>query len=446
MNILVGSTCRAIITDFGSARVIDDRDHIPEDESRAGQPSRDHFLEESFPAIHIETTSNLLTLSGPSFTLRWAPPEVVNGSKPGLASDVWSAGWIMTDKVPFDELAAEGLIMLSVIEGKVPVPREDEQLAQVVRLCNLMLECWKFAEKLRPPISWCCKEVHWMPSIPPSDREESKYRVALLQKMGNLYLDRQKYGEARRLYIQALFLAQRKGIRISEANTLVRLGDILLHQNKPVHAEKLYKRAQAIYIEIGNDLGQANVVNELGTVYRAQFKYDQAEESYQLAQDIHTRIGNDLGRANALSGLGDLYRYQGKYEQAEESFKLAQELYAQICHDQGQANMFKRLGDVYQSQCHYAQAEERYKLAQKIYTRIGDDLGRASTLRDCGHVFRQQHRHAEAAMLYRQAGEVFALIGMSDREAHCKHCLNIVTNSSEDSSEPHFVSPPRMDT
>ncbi|KIO15835.1 hypothetical protein M407DRAFT_62415, partial [Tulasnella calospora MUT 4182] len=70
LNILVSSLFRAIITDFGSARV------------------------EECQRINVVATGNQLTLTGPAWSLRWAPPEVVNGDRLGLSSDIWSAGWV----------------------------------------------------------------------------------------------------------------------------------------------------------------------------------------------------------------------------------------------------------------------------------------------------------------------------------------------------------------
>lgn len=44
--------------------------------------------------IQVGATGNQLTLTGPSWSLRWAPPEVVNGATTSLSGDIWSAGWV----------------------------------------------------------------------------------------------------------------------------------------------------------------------------------------------------------------------------------------------------------------------------------------------------------------------------------------------------------------
>ncbi|KIO28401.1 hypothetical protein M407DRAFT_44005, partial [Tulasnella calospora MUT 4182] len=125
LNILVSSSYRAIITDFGSARILD-------------------------------KSAERLTLTGPSWSLRWASPETLNGATTSLPGDIWSAGWvcweIMTNQVPFPELNSEGIIVLTVIQGKVPSTHEDAQLSQITRLCSLMMDCWKFDPKDRPSV------------------------------------------------------------------------------------------------------------------------------------------------------------------------------------------------------------------------------------------------------------------------------------------------------
>lgn len=46
------------------------------------------------PQINLVTSNSQLTLTGPSWSFRWAAPEVLNGEEPDLASDIWAFGWI----------------------------------------------------------------------------------------------------------------------------------------------------------------------------------------------------------------------------------------------------------------------------------------------------------------------------------------------------------------
>ncbi|KIO26400.1 hypothetical protein M407DRAFT_74553, partial [Tulasnella calospora MUT 4182] len=154
LNILVNSSYRAVITDFGSARQ--------------------------------------LTLTGPAWSLRWAAPEVLFGKRPDLPRDIWAVGWviwevswlsttagsstsfayltgnscyqIITDKIPFHELNSEVYITMTVIQRKIPPIGQDAQMSQIVSLCSLMTECWAYNPKSRPSASKCRALVQWMVS------------------------------------------------------------------------------------------------------------------------------------------------------------------------------------------------------------------------------------------------------------------------------------------
>ncbi|KAG8926314.1 hypothetical protein FRC01_009016 [Tulasnella sp. 417] len=94
LNILVNAAYRATITGFGSARGIS----APEDEG-VGEESGPQVegpsgAEQGCDPIHIDTAGNKLTLTGPAWSLRWGAPEVMNGKRPGLSSDIWAAGWV----------------------------------------------------------------------------------------------------------------------------------------------------------------------------------------------------------------------------------------------------------------------------------------------------------------------------------------------------------------
>ncbi|KIO26972.1 hypothetical protein M407DRAFT_23798 [Tulasnella calospora MUT 4182] len=433
-NILVSSSYRAIITDFGSARVLDKLAErvVPEDR---GQTTRWNPTTEE-AKIRVGTTGNQLTLTGPSWSLRWAPPEVVNGATTSLSSDIWSAGWvcweIMTNQVPFPELDLEGVITLMVIQGKVPSTREEAQLSQITGLCSLMTDCWEFDPVDRPDVAQCQNEVAWMPSIPPSGVRVPS--LELLLEMGKLHLSHGRYKKAALLFQQALAVAQLAGGSEAIANALSALGKTYFFQTKYSEAEKSLIRAQKIYAltgndhetlrpkssspkqqqiwtRIGNDHGRAKALHGLGSLYRSQTKYSEAEESLLHAQQIFTRIGNDKRRANALCGLGELYRLQTKYSEAEESLLQAQHIFTRIGDDHGRANALQGLGDLYYLQTKDSEAEELFVQAQQIWTHIGNDHGRANALHGLGSLYRSQTKYSEAEESLLQAQQIFTRIG-----------------------------------
>lgn len=81
-----------MITDFGSARFIR-RNEGKSAKTLARPDSLASGDSEPTQANH-DVLNNQLTLTGPTWSLRWAAPEVLLGEDPDLPSDIWALGWI----------------------------------------------------------------------------------------------------------------------------------------------------------------------------------------------------------------------------------------------------------------------------------------------------------------------------------------------------------------
>ncbi|KAG8910290.1 hypothetical protein FRC00_008480, partial [Tulasnella sp. 408] len=249
LNILVNASCRAVITDFGSARVLRTDDNRPANREKMQNVGEAAAAEEgdSCPEVTVVASTNQLTLTGPVWTLRWAAPELVKDeARLGLASDIWSAGWVcwemMTDRIPFEDLKRDCAVILKVIQGEVPLVREDTEVAQVIRLCSLMTDCWKYKPEDRPNVNQCCNEVQWMPSVPPS-RETSS------------------------------------GSKEVPHNLLLEMGKMHYSQDRPEKAMELLEKVVTNTESAVPQEVLAQALNFLGHVHRAQCKYAEAEES-----------------------------------------------------------------------------------------------------------------------------------------------------------------------
>ncbi|KIO21789.1 hypothetical protein M407DRAFT_28663 [Tulasnella calospora MUT 4182] len=335
LNILVTSSFRAVITDFGSARKIREPEGEVAGDESGPQAQGVPTTVQACPPIHVA-------------------PEFMYGKRPGLSSDVWAAGWVcwevMTDKVPFPELNSAGVITLTFDDGLL------------------------FDPKARPKIARCCEELQWMPSTPPSGGNSPGSKatsIELLLRNGDISYNQQNYKNAGSLFQQALALAESAGNRKAAADALRWLGAIYRHQSKFIRVNESYSRGQEMYARIGDSRGRANTLNGLGEVYRLQSKYAETEESYSRAHEIFTRIGYNQARANALRLLGNVYRAQSKYTEAEESYILAQEIYARIGHDLGRADTLRDIGRLRRDQGRNAEAAAHHMDARDLYTKIG---------------------------------------------------------------------------
>ncbi|KIO18916.1 hypothetical protein M407DRAFT_53039, partial [Tulasnella calospora MUT 4182] len=160
LNILVNSSNRAVITDFGSAHIIQ---QTPKLSSRVAvaADSAGHIPPKpnEHPQLHMNASNTALTLTGPAYSLHWAPPEVLNGEAPDLPSDIWALGWIawetVTGNYPFEELASEFDVTMRILEGRLPSIYDHDQLSQIFRLCSLMQRCWNPEPKEQPSATEC---------------------------------------------------------------------------------------------------------------------------------------------------------------------------------------------------------------------------------------------------------------------------------------------------
>ncbi|KAG8917105.1 hypothetical protein FRC01_002663, partial [Tulasnella sp. 417] len=436
----------------------------------------------SSSALTITASTNQLTLTGPAWSLRWAAPELVNQEQgPGLASDIWSAGWVcwemMIYRVPFDDLKRDYAVVLKVIQGAVPSVREEAHLGQIMALCSLMMDCWKFEAKHRPHIEQCWKEVRWMPSASPvrgrplsagakeqspdillktgilhfkesrhenaasmlqqvvASAESTDGQVAsALEWLGDIYRIQGNYTKAVETYAQAQDIYSRIGDDRGRASAILSLGQAHYIQYKFADAEAAYAQAQQIFTRINNDLGLANTTRALGEVYRHQSKFAEAEAAYAQAQEVYIRLGNEMGRASTVWGLGESYRNQSKFTEAEAAYMEAQEIYARIGHDQGIMSAIRGLGHVYNGQKKYDEAKKAYLQAREISARTGDVLAEANSLRGLGHIHRKQGLGTEAAQFFAQARDLYAQIGNSRDEEDASYWLAVVADQSEPSN------------
>ncbi|KIO32687.1 hypothetical protein M407DRAFT_18447 [Tulasnella calospora MUT 4182] len=118
VNILVNVTCRAVVTDFGSAR------RMPATDSNQEQERTENALQgtSSLDPTFCDST-NTITLTGGHYTLRWAAPELLQDDQSSLQSDIWALGWVayevMTNSIPFQDVK-DAMVIKRVVQGDLP--------------------------------------------------------------------------------------------------------------------------------------------------------------------------------------------------------------------------------------------------------------------------------------------------------------------------------------
>ncbi|KIO18718.1 hypothetical protein M407DRAFT_31626 [Tulasnella calospora MUT 4182] len=417
LNILVNSSYRAVITDFGSARIkprvgtavkgsVSEVPHpVPNDEEAERLTS---------PKIKLKGTILELTLTDPGFSLRWAAPEVLDNGVQEMPSDMWAVGWIcweiMTGKLPFEELLGQGGIIHRVVKGELPAIRVDAQLSQIRLLCALISDCWC----LRPVKRIDASTFQLKPSTAPSNSTAGGAKVrsaALLLNLGVMYALRGHTRMAESHYQSAVDLASRTGDVALEADALNRLGETYYIHNGAQEGEELWKKAYEISSRVGYHLGMANALNSLGRLYFILSRGEEAEKAFREAHDIHSRIGSGLGEAIALNGLGGIYRARSEFREAEKAFKEAHEIQCLLGDDMGAVGTLDSLGKFYFAQSRFQETEKVLIEAHQISSHIDYEIDAMERLQHLGAAYVVQSRYEEAEKTFRELHELGSSTG-----------------------------------
>lgn len=447
LNILVNSSYRAVITDFGSARVLRKRRESDtdqeEDQVETGAdviPTVDECASSS--QLQVSATGEQLTLTGPAWSLRWAAPEVLFGKRPDLPRDIWAVGWviweIITDKIPFHELNSEVYITMTVIQRKIPPIGQDAQMSQIVSLCSLMTECWAYNPKSRPSASKCRALVQWMPSAIPSPARETsspsnfKYRSASpLLHMGYMQYLQNNYQAAYALYTEAMEKARFEKDKQVNAEGWNWLGEVCFAQGRYAQAGTMFTQARELHAHLGNGRGLVHALDGLGAVYRSESRLEDAKELYTEAEAICVRLGDEAARANVLNGMAAVLIAQGRYNQAIECYTRAHDIYVRIGNDLGQANSLHGLGEANLRRYMYFEALELFHKSLDLHGRVGNKKGQADALSALSKVYSVTGKHRQASEHHTQARDIYAQIRDAEGQKTTSRELEVTQKSSE---------------
>ncbi|KIO23550.1 hypothetical protein M407DRAFT_77931, partial [Tulasnella calospora MUT 4182] len=161
-NVLINAELRAVLCDFGLARLHEDSNFIELDSSNESRGS-----------------------------IRWSSPELIEGSTRTPSSDiyVWAwlvwevrppispaafdidsdddAFWIMTGKLPYEDTNADYTIIVKIFENSLPDVDGETHLAECLQLWELMTRCWTVEPQERPQSRMCRTTVTHLVSSPP---------------------------------------------------------------------------------------------------------------------------------------------------------------------------------------------------------------------------------------------------------------------------------------
>ncbi|KIO28197.1 hypothetical protein M407DRAFT_22675 [Tulasnella calospora MUT 4182] len=448
INILVNSEFHGLIIDFGSARRLGDelsRKQMKRDGDQPQSTPSDVTVGEEHITLQaiFSATASTITLTGSSYTLRWAAPELLQEENPCLRSDIWALGWIayevMTNTIPFHDIKKDAIVINHVIQGHLPSVTEDARMSLIRALCSLMVQCWSLDPDKRPTAEQCRKLISWMvgdapleslifaaidtamyliqPMIVPAptrsiDEKASQLRRAqLLNELGHMYRKQADYLNALSCSTEALKLYTTNNDNRGRAETLRYLADVHRFRDEHDEAVTFYSKALQIYTDLGDENEKAGVIFGLADAHRLRHEYSEAAKLYSESLEVYTSTGDKRARATSLWGLATVHQFQGEHSEAINLYSEALHIFTDVGDLRERANTLWGLAEVHRVQREYDEGSKRYSEAAQIYTDVGDPHGRATTLWSLAEVLRVQHDYDEAIRLYSEAMQIFTDVG-----------------------------------
>ncbi|KAG8994215.1 hypothetical protein FRB90_000506 [Tulasnella sp. 427] len=446
LNILINAWHSAVITDFGSARLLRETEgnqsKVARGTAHASNQEGISDVDIQSSEIAIQTSASFFTLTGPGYSIRWAPPEALMGGPPSLATDIWALGWIgwgaITGRYPFDEIERNEKVTITIARGQMPQIYDNGELAQIGHLCDLMLKCWRSCPEKRPSARECMLELNTLPRAIPGSKNEvatSKTRsAALLLQNGEVLRAAGKPEKALKLFDEVLATSRAVGDTTLEVAALNAQADIHLAMFKYSDAERCLIKVREIYRSIKDGIREAATLKDLGDLRLAGFKYAEAEQSYVRALNIyakevtakdvpthserppctrsesveeenpqmHRRDVDRLWEANVKRGLGDAYLARSELTKAETTLISALETFRSLENPSEEAEVLKILGDVHLARSDYTRAQEYYSQALPIFRSNRLTSGETSIMNSLGDVQLARLKYKEAREIYIQ--------------------------------------------
>ncbi|KIO22132.1 hypothetical protein M407DRAFT_79520, partial [Tulasnella calospora MUT 4182] len=137
LNVLVNADCRAVLCDFGLARIFEDS---------------------GFGRLEMST--------GFKGSIRWCSPELLDGAPRSPSSDVYAWAWLvwemMTGEMPYQDTVAEYAIIRKIFESPRPQVDGASRLSDCLQLWELITRCWSVSPEERPTSGMCRTTVTFL--------------------------------------------------------------------------------------------------------------------------------------------------------------------------------------------------------------------------------------------------------------------------------------------
>ena len=251
--------------------------------------------------------------------------------------------------------------------------------------------------------------------------------VRVSGQKANLYLDLQRYSEARESYQTLISFIESSEVDTQSKQSILatiyhQLGIVAQELRDFEQARSHFQQALDIQIEFNDRFSQASTYHMLGRVAQELRDFEQAQSHFQQALDIQIEFNDRYSQASTYHQLGIVAQELRDFEQAQALFQQALDIQIEFNDRYSQASTYHQLGRVAQELRDFEQARSLFQQALDIKIEFNDRFSQASTYGQLGDIERAQENYNEAKALLLKALEIFA-------EFSDEYSANIVLNN-----------------
>ncbi|MET9441199.1 BTAD domain-containing putative transcriptional regulator [Streptomyces sp. NPDC006610] len=233
--------------------------------------------------------------------------------------------------------------------------------------------------------------------------KDSEGEAWLLNGLGQLRLEQDRFDEAYAFFAAALRLFEERAVRRGRADALAGMGTARREQARFDEALALLTAALAHYREPRDVASVAHVLHGIGCVYRDQGRDDDAWAALSRAHRLYVAAGDRHGDALVLRSLGLYHRARGDLSNAEVLLRRSLGLFEAMDDAFGVMYASQSLAKVEFRQGRTTTARQRLDRCLEITRERQDMFGEALVLRTIGEWHLATSDWKTAAEILRQA-------------------------------------------
>ncbi|MGB3192162.1 MAG: CHAT domain-containing protein [Limnoraphis sp.] len=243
------------------------------------------------------------------------------------------------------------------------------------------------------------------------EASDRKIEAKALNNLGVAYKNLGQFTEALEAHKQALNIYQEIADPAELAQTQTHLGSVYNSLGEYAQVAQLHQNAIATAQAINNPELQTNVFSNIGSFYNSIGQDDQALQYHQLALEIVREIENTFLEGRTLNDIGNIYTQQGKYDEALNFNQQVLALAEQSEIQQLEAVALSSIGRIQQEQGQWMEALESYQIALVLQQRLENRAGEAAILANLGEVYINRLSYDKALELLQQSLSIYQEAG-----------------------------------